>query len=97
MAFAIRVLNAFPQKVGKHRHGWLSRFGGSLAEDINSAERWGSEQSALTAALLRVVQYPNLIGKLEVVCIVVGPRRGDGWRIHLRQVRKEARRGTVLR
>jgi len=97
MAYAIRVRDAFPTKVGKHRHGWISAWGYTTASNLDSARKFLKIEAAETFALLLIPKVPEYIGRLEAVCVVVGPRRTDGWRIHLRQVKKENRHGTVLR
>lgn len=97
MAYAIRIRNAYPGNVGRHRHGWVGRWDYYTVEKIDNAHRWVKFESAESYALLHAIKYPHLMTKLEVLCIVVGPRPMDGWRIHFRQEKKEIRYGSVLR
>jgi hypothetical protein len=78
VAYAIKYERPKGKRV---RVEWISEYGDYVTPDIDSAERFGKRESAETRALLLAAKDPNYIGRLSVVVIVVGDRKGDvRWR-----------------
>lgn len=79
MAYAIKVVTRMR---GRKKHeGWISEYGDYVTSDADGAERFGKRESAESHALLLAAREPNYIGRLKVVVIVVGRRKGDvRWR-----------------
>ena len=77
MAHVIRVLRAKFRHSGRHRDGWISMFGYTTAENLESARRFTKREDAESFALLLVVKVPDYIGKLKIVTVVWD----DGWKV----------------
>lgn len=89
MAHVIRVLREkFRHDGWRQQEGWISAFGYTTAENLESARRFLNRAAAESFALIVAVKVPDYIGKLKVVPVVWD----DGWK-----EKKENHNGSILR